>query len=254
MRLKQSFAWWCFVGCGVLPETLVREAAAIGYTGVDLAGEEHWSLIRDSGLALSAISGHQSIESGLNRRENHERIEQEIRTNLNLAEQWSIPNLICFSGKREGLDDASGAEITAEGLHRLAPLAEDTGVTLLLELLNSKVNHPDYQCDHTGWGVKVCQMVGSLRVRLLYDVYHMQIMEGDIIRTIGEYHDHIAHYHTAGNPGRHEIDSTQELNYPTIVHAIHATGFHGYICHEFRPTGDPVVALRAAFELCDVIR
>ena len=169
-----------------------------------------------------------------------------------MAAQWNIPNLICFSGNRGGLDDATGAEITAENLRAVAKMAEDAGVTLVLELLNSKVDHPDYQCDKTAWGVQVCRMVDSPRVRLLYDIYHMQIMEGDIIRTIRENHANFGHYHTAGNPGRNEIDASQELNYPAIVRAIAETGYTGYVAQEFIPTGDPVVALQAAFDLCSV--
>jgi hydroxypyruvate isomerase len=160
--------------------------------------------------------------------------------------------LICFSGNRHGLDDATGAEITAETLSAVAPMAEAAGVTLVLELLNSKVDHPDYQCDHTAWGVQVVKAVNSPRVKLLYDIYHMQVMEGDIIRTIQENHPHIAHYHTAGNPGRHELDANQELNYRAIVQAIIATGYTGYLGQEFVPLGDPVAGLRSAFATCTI--
>lgn len=251
-HIRQAFAWWCFAGRGVAPEALVREAAAIGYVAVDLAEPDYWPLIRAHGLTVSAINGHRPIEAGLNRRAHHDRIARDISANLKLAEEWGIPNLICFSGNRDGLDDEAGAEVTAEGLRRLAPLAEAAGVNLVLELLNSKVDHPDYQCDHTAWGASVCQMVGSPRVRLLYDVYHMQVMEGDIIRTIGAHHHVIGHYHTAGNPGRIELDDTQELNYPAIVRAILDTGYDGYLCHEFIPRGDLIATLRDAFAQCDL--
>ncbi len=251
-RIKQSVSWWCFARGDITPETLVRAAADIGYEALELVGPEHWQLIKDHGLAIAAFGGHQSIAAGLNRREHHGRIEQEILANLKRAEQWSIPNLICFSGKRDGLDDATGAEIAAEGLRRVARAAEDAGVNLVLELLNSKVDHADYQCDRTAWGIKVCQMVDSPRVKLLYDIYHMQIMEGDIIRTIRDHHAFFAHYHTAGNPGRHDLDDTQELYYPAIIRAIAATGYDGYVGHEFVPKDDPVAALRAAFDLCNV--
>jgi hydroxypyruvate isomerase len=187
----------------------------------------------------------------LNRREHHDRIESEIRTALNHAERFGISNLICFSGNRNGVDDATGAEITAAGLRRVAQAAEDAGVNLVLELLNSKVDHPDYQCDRTDWGRSVCQMVDSPRVKLLYDIYHMQIMEGDIIRTIRAHHADIAHYHTAGNPGRHELDDRQELHYPAIMRAIADTRYEGYIGQEFSPTGEPIAALQAAFDLCN---
>lgn len=251
-RIKQSISWWCFVRGELRPETLVRAAAEIGYDAVELVGQEHWKLVKDHGLTIASIGGHRSLEDGLNRRENHDRIEKEITENLVLAEQWGIPNLICFSGNRNGLDDAAGAEITAEGLRRVAKRAEDAGINLVVELLNSKVDHKDYQCDHTDWGVRVCQMVDSPRVKLLYDIYHMQIMEGDIIRTIRGCHPYFGHYHTAGNPGRNDMDETQELYYPAIMKAIKETGYKGYVGHEFVPKGDPLNALRETFKLCDV--
>ena len=251
-QLKQSVSWWCFARAGVAPETLVRASAEIGYAGIELVGEEHWPLIKEHGLTIAAIAGHQSLSDGLNKRENHERIEKELRDNLGKAVKWSIPNLICFSGNRQGLDDQRGIEITAEGLQRVAKAAEDAGVNLVLELLNSKVDHQDYQCDHTSWGVAVCERVASPRVQLLYDIYHMQIMEGDLIRTIRQEHAQFGHYHTAGNPGRHELDQTQELNYPAIIRAIRDTGYEGFVGQEFVPQGEPLAALRAAFEVCDV--
>jgi len=250
--LKQSVSWWCFARGDLAPRELLRAAANICYAAVELAGQEHWQLIKDHGLAIASTGAHQSIVDGLNRRDQHERIEREVRANIALAERWGIPNLICFSGSRAGLDDREGAAITAEGLRRVAPMAEEAGVTLVLELLNSKVDHPDYQCDHTAWGVEVCRMVDSPRVKLLYDIYHMQIMEGDIIRTIRAHHAWFGHYHTAGNPGRNDMADTQELNYPPIIRAITATGYDGYIGHEFIPKGDVVAALRDAYALCDV--
>jgi hydroxypyruvate isomerase len=205
-------------------------------------------------LTIASINGGLSIEQGLNRGEHHDYLEQRIRATIELAAHWAIPNVIVFSGNREGLDDRMGAEITAEGLRRVAGAAEEAGVTLVMELLNSKVDHKDYQCDRTAWGVKVCQMVNSPRVKLLYDIYHMQIMEGDIIRTIRDFHAYFAHYHTAGNPGRHELDDTQELNYPPIIRAILATGYQGYLGQEFIPRGDPLAALKQAFDVCNVSR
>lgn len=247
--LRQSLAWWCFVPGLMTPNAFVRAAAEIGYPAVELVPSEYWPLVKEHGLTIAAIGGHNSIPLGLNRRDQHARIQQEIEANLRLAQQWGIPNLICFSGNRNGLDDRTGAEITAEGLRRVARSAEDAGVTLVLELLNSKVDHADYQCDHTDWGVQVCQLVDSPRVRLLYDVYHAQIMEGDIIRTIQTDHAFIGHYHTAGVPGRHELDETQELNYPAILRAIARTGFAGFVGHEFIPAGDPEQSMAHAFAL-----
>ncbi len=234
------------------PEALVKTAVEIGYEAVELVGQEHFPLIKDHGLKIASVNGHGTIENGLNRRENRDRIRGELEANLELAVKWDIPNLIVFSGNRDGATDDEGAEITAETLRLIAPAAEDAGVTLVMELLNSKVDHHNYQCDHTAWGVRVCKMVNSPRVKLLYDIYHMQIMEGDVIRTIQENHAHFGHYHTAGVPGRHEIDETQELYYPAIVRAIQATGYDGYLGQELLPAGDPVAALRRAYELCCV--
>jgi hydroxypyruvate isomerase len=246
-QIEQSVAWWCFVPERLTPEQFISEAGKAGFTALDLVPPEYLPLVKEHGLSAASISGHQSLTIGLNRRDQHSRIEQEVRANLTLAEQYGIPNLICFSGNRDGLTDSEGAEITAEGLAKLAPAAEAAGVTLVLELLNSKIDHPDYQADHTNWGVQVCERVNSPKVKLLYDIYHMQIMEGDLIRTIQSAHSQIAHYHTAGNPGRNDLDSDQEIYYPPIFKAIQATGFRGYIAHEFLPKGDPATALRRTY-------
>lgn len=249
--VRQSVSWWCFVPNPLSPEQLVRAAADIGYEALELVDQEYWPLVKQHGLKIASHRGHGTITDGLNRRENQSRIEAELRESIALAAEWDIPNLVCFSGNRQGVDDQTGAEITAETLRRVAKTAEDAGVTLALELLNSKIDHPDYQCDRTAWGVTVCEIVNSPRVKLLYDIYHMQVMEGDVIRTIREHHQHIAHYHTAGNPGRNEIDDSQELNYRAIVRAIMATGYTGYIGQEFIPTGDPIAGLKAAFDICN---
>ena len=251
-HVKQSVAWWCFAQGDMTIERLVQTAADIGYKAIELVEQEHWQLIKDHGLAIASMQGQSSLEEGFNRREHHDHLEREVRANIALAAQWGIPNIVVFSGNRKGLDDRAGAEITAEGLKSLAKVAEDEGVTLVLELLNSKIDHPDYQADKTTWGVEVCQMVASPAVKLLYDIYHMQIMEGDIIRTINQHHAYLGHYHTAGNPGRHEIDDTQELQYTPIIRAILATGYDGYVGHEFSPKGDPLTALKQAFELCNI--
>jgi hydroxypyruvate isomerase len=245
--MKTSVAWWCFER-ELGPERLVEAAVRGGYAGMELVPREDWPRVVVAGLTIAAVGGHVSLGDGLNRRENHDRIEGELVANLALAGEWGIPNLICFSGNRGGLDDAAGAENTAEGLRRVAKAAEEAGVTLVLELLNSRVDHPDYQCDRTEWGVRVCEWVDSPRVKLLYDVYHMQIMEGDLIRTIQTHHAQFGHYHIAGNPGRHEPDASQEINYPPIYRAIRETGFAGFIGMEFVASGEPVAALRAAGE------
>lgn len=249
--IRQSFSWWCFAKRGVEPADIMREAASIGYHGIDLIEESLWPLARDAGLHIVAVAGHTSLKDGLNRRENAARIEAELRAHIEKAAQWRIPQLICFTGNRPpDSDDAAGLEICAETLARVAPAAEQAGVTLCVELLNSKVEHPGYQADSTAWGVRLCQHVSSPAVRLLYDIYHMQVMEGDLIRTIRDHHAHISHYHTAGNPGRGPTDDSQEINYPAVYRAIAAAGYEGCIGHEFLPQGDPIAALRAAYQQC----
>ena len=252
-KIKQSLAWWCF-GRSAAPDELIARAKQIGYHGVEMAPQDLFPQIRDGGLKVITMGGHQSLSDGLNKRENHDRIEREIEANLEMAQKWAIPALIVFSGNRNGLPDAAGIEITAEGLQRVSKAAESAGVTLVLELLNSKVDHHDYQCDRTSWGVAVCEAVNSPRVKLLYDIYHMQIMEGDIIRTIRQNVQHIGHFHTAGNPGRNELDETQELYYPPIMQTIAATDYAGYVGQEFSPrnSADWSTSLEAAYKVCDV--
>lgn len=253
MPIRQSFSWWCFKGRGASDAALLKTAKSVGYEAVELAGAELFDQIREAGLKIASHGGHRSIASGLNDPAQHDRIAEEIAASLELAGRYEIPNLIVFSGERRpGLSDEQGIENCILGLQRLAPAAEAAGVTLVMELLNSKVDHPSYQCDHTDWGVQVCRGVGSSHVKLLYDIYHMQIMEGDIIRTINAAHDQFGHYHTAGNPGRNDMDEGQELYYPAILRALLATGYQGYVGHEFVPKGDPLAALEAVYRLCDV--
>ena len=249
MSIKQSFTWWTFFQPGADPDALLAGAARIGYAAVELIPPELWSRARHFGLAIAAINGHASIEVGLNRRAHHAQIIRELESSIRRAEAEGIANLICFSGNRAGLPDAEGAALTAEGLRRIAPLAESAGVNLVLELLNSRVDHPDYQCDHTDWGLEVIGAVDSPAVKLLYDIYHAQVMEGDLIRRIQAHHPAFGHYHTAGHPGRLDLDDTQEINYPPVLRAVAATGYSGYIGHEFRPKGEPLRALQAAFAL-----
>jgi hydroxypyruvate isomerase len=251
MPLRQSFSWWCFANRGIEPDALLAGAAKIGYQGVDLIEEFLWPLAQKHGLTVSAIAGHASIENGLNRRENAARIEKELRTNIAKAAQWKIPIVICFAGNRApDLDDETGLAVCAETLSRVAPVAADAGVTLALELLNSKIDHAHYQGDHTAWGVELCHRVDSPAFKLLYDIYHMQIMEGDIIRTIQLNQSFIAHYHTAGVPGRGQPDHTQELHYPALYRALGELGYTGFISHEFLPAKDPLSALASAFTSC----
>ncbi len=249
--MKQGFSFWCFEGL-IEPRDLFLEAVKIGFTAVELLPESQFALAKNSGLQISGMRGHEGIIDGLNARENHARIELEILKNLKLAEKWGVPNLICFAGSKRNLDFETGAEICAEGFARVAKHAENAGVNLILELLNSKVDHPDYQADNTNFGVKVCELVNSSRVKLLYDIYHMQIMEGDIIRTIGQHFSRFGHYHTAGNPGRNELDVTQEINYSAIAKAISSTGFDGFVTHEFVPKHDPVLSLEQAYNIFEI--
>ncbi len=247
---RQSFSWWCFEGRIDLEEMLMA-AKKIGLEGIELIEPEFYGLVKKHGLTIASHRGHDSIESGLNDHANHQRIEQELLESIRIAEKWGCPNVIVFAGDRAATQSEQiGAQITAEGLARVVPVAENAGVTLVLELLNSKVDHPGYQADSTAWGLQVCEMLNSPRVKLLYDIYHMQIMEGDVIRTILANHRQIAHYHTAGNPGRNNLDDTQELNYQAIARAISSTGYTGFIGHEFVPLGDPIKALEQAFKTC----
>ncbi|MBI2299592.1 MAG: TIM barrel protein [Armatimonadetes bacterium] len=251
-RINQAFTCWPLGGMPI--DELFPAMADIGFKAVDLATPEMVAAAPKYGLAVSSMGGHQSLSDGLNKRANHDRIAAELRENIAYAADHGVRSLICFSGNRSGLDDLSGLRNCAEGLKRVAELAEQKGVNLAVELLNSKVDHTDYQCDHTLWGVTLCDLVGSPRVGLLYDIYHMQIQEGDVIRNIRDYGArYFLHYHTGGNPGRNDLDDTQELWYPPIMRAIADGGYTGYVAHEFIPKGaDKVAALRAAFELCDV--
>ena len=252
-RIKQSATGWSFIQGDLTPEGFIRGAAEAGLAAVELVDQQYWPLVKELGLDIATFVGHSSLTDGLNKRENHDRIEDELLANIELAAANDIPGLITFSGNRyEGLSDEEGIDIVAEGLSRVTKAAEEKEINLCLELLNSKVNHPDYQCDSTAWGVEVCKRVNSSRAKLLYDIYHMQIMEGDIIRTLQDTIEYIGHFHTAGNPGRHDLDEEQEINYPPIMRAIAETGYTLYVGHEFIPKGDPIEGLRAAAQLCDV--
>ncbi|MDQ3248970.1 MAG: TIM barrel protein [Chloroflexota bacterium] len=257
MRIQQSICYPLFKPATMSLETLMQTTAEIGYAAIELWSQppefaEIMQLAKRYNLAVASMSGHASLPDGLNKRSNHSRIEAELKASIDIAAAHNIPGLICFSGNRQPhTTEIEAIEATADGLRRIAPYAQQKGVNLNLELLNSKVDHPGYQCDHTAWGVAVCERVNSPRVKLLYDIYHMQIMEGDVIRTIRDNIRWIGHFHTAGNPGRNDLDDTQELNYTGICQAIAATNYAYYVGHEFRPKGDPVEALRQTFAVCD---
>ena len=250
-RLKQSVCKWCYRNIPL--DDFCKQVAAMGIQSVELLGPDDWPTVKKHGLTCAVANGPSGIADGWNRVEDHDRLVKESERLLPLVAEAGLPNMIVFSGNRRGLSDAEGLENCAKGLKRVTPLAEKLGVTLVMELLNSKVNHKDYQCDRTPWGAELVKRVGSERFKLLYDIYHMQIMEGDVIRTIQDNKEHIAHYHTGGVPGRAEIDETQELNYARIAQAIADTDFTGYFAHEFIPKRpDPLASLAQAVRICTV--
>ncbi len=250
-RILQSVCQWCYPHMSV--DQLAEYAAKIGLRGVDLLQPEEYEIPRRYGLICTmGYAGGGEIGKALNRVENHAAIEQGFRVNIPRAAKAGVPNVITFSGNRGGITDEEGARNTIAGLNRVKKIAEDHGVIICMELLNSKRDHPDYMADHTAWGVRVVREVNSPNVKLLYDIYHMQIMEGDLIATIRENMQWIGHFHTGGVPGRHELDGTQEVQWDAVMRAIADAGFKGYVAHEFEAAGDPLVGLRKAVELCDV--
>ena len=248
-RLKQSVSRWCFAKTPM--EDFCREVVRLGLVGIDLLGPAEWAGVQKFGL-VPTLGSPGGKAGPLNRKENHEAIEKQFREGIEKAAAAKIPNLIIMSGNRAGMSDQEGLDNCVAGLNRIKPIAEDKGVTIVLELLNSKVDHKDYMADRTSWAVEAIKRVNSPRIKVLYDIYHMQIMEGDVIRTIRDSIGSIAHFHTAGVPGRHEIDGSQELNYPAICRAIVEAGFTGFLAQEFTPTGEPLRALEEAFRICDV--
>jgi hydroxypyruvate isomerase len=223
----------------------------MGLKAIDLLQPEQFATVKKYDMICSMTSSH-PINPGLNKKKNHERCLAAMRKSIEANAENGFPNVICFSGNREGQDEEEGIKLCAEALKQVLGLAEQKKVTLCMELLNSKVNHPDYMCDNTKWGMKLVDAVGSERFKLLYDIYHMQIMEGDVIATIKKHHNYFAHYHTAGVPGRHEIDDTQELYYPAIMRAIADTGHKGWVAQEFIPAREAVASLAQAVRICDV--
>ena len=254
-RLKQCVTRGVFAREMPFEETC-RIAARLGCKGYDLVDPADWPTLKKYGLLSTMYPAGPggTISDALNRKENHERIATSLRAAIDLAAQNGVPNVITFSGNRRGMSDSEGAENCVAFLNTLKGYAESKQVTVCMELLNSKVNHKDYMCDHAAWGVDVMRRVNSPRVRLLYDIYHMQIMDGDIVRTIRDNIQWIGHFHTGGNPGRHEIDDTQELNYRFVAKAIADLGYDGYIAHEYSPASgrDPVKSLDQAIEIFDV--
>jgi hydroxypyruvate isomerase len=248
-RIKQSVSRWCYGGIPM--KDFCKACADMGIKGIDLVGPGEWPVMKEFGL-VGTCTPAVGITKGLNRKENHESCLAAMRKAIEATAAAGFPNVITMSGNREGLSDEEGAANCVEGLKAIAGLAEEKKVTVVMELLNSKRDHRDYQCDHTAWGADICKKVSSPRIKLLYDIYHMQIMEGDVIATIRQNIQYIGHVHTGGVPGRNEIDDTQELFYPAIMRALADAKYDGYVAHEFVPKRDPLTSLRQAVAICDV--
>jgi hydroxypyruvate isomerase len=249
---RQGFAWWSFTEGRTPDERLLERAAGIGLAGVDFLPASLWPAARAVGLELVIIDGHGSLEVGFNNPAHHADLAEQVRGNLDAAAAAGVRNLSVASGDRGDVSDADAIAICAEGLAPLAAEAEAAGIGLLLEPLNSKIDHPGHQCDRTAWAAAVVDEVGSPALRILYDAYHMQIMEGDLLRTVAEQLPRIGHIHTAGVPGRHELDERQEVNWVALAHLLCERGYAGFVTHEFLPTRDPEDGLRQAFDTFDV--
>jgi hydroxypyruvate isomerase len=254
-RIKQSVCEWCFTKTMDL-DTLAGHAAAMGLKSVELVAPKNWPILKKHGLICALASSHGFVD-GFSHKENHAMCTEKVKAAVDACAEAGFPTVITFSGYRKGMPDDVGLENTIEGLKKVVGYAEQKKVTLCLEVLNSRVaaemkGHPDYMCDKVEWAVEVCKQIASPRMTFLFDIYHVQIMQGDIISRIKQFHPYIGHYHTAGVPGRNEIDANQELNYPAILRTIVETGYQGYVGQEFVPTRDPMTSLREAVQLCDV--
>ncbi len=249
-NIHHSVSRWCYGKISL--DDLCEFSKKIGIESIDLLGPEDWQTVKKHGLVCAMCNGPDQIGYGFNRVEHHDKLVEGFEKMIPQVAACGFPNIICFSGVRNGLDNEKGLENCAIGLKRVMGVAEKYKVTVNMELLNSKVDHKDYMNDHTAWGAQLVKAVGSERFKLLYDIYHMQIMEGDMIRTIRDYHQYIGHYHTGGVPGRNEIDETQEIYYPAVMRAIVATGFKGFVAQEFVPKKDALTSLRRSIEICDV--
>lgn len=254
-RIRHSVCRWTY-GHLSLPE-LCAAVKKIGFAAIDLIGPKEWEVLKTHGIDSSMCNGAEiSLTEGWNNPQYHATLIKNYTDHIDWVAKAGYKNLICFSGNRKGMDDETGLKNCVAGLKQIMSLAEQKGVVIQMELFNSKVDHKDYMGDKSAWGVELCKRLGSPNFKLLYDIYHMQINEGDVIRTIKDNHAYFGHYHTAGVPGRHEIDETQELYYPAIMQAILATGYTGYVAQEFIPTGadnaDKMKALKKAVKVCDV--
>ncbi|HTS46139.1 MAG TPA: TIM barrel protein [Puia sp.] len=252
-NINHSVCQWTYNFISV--EELCKVVKDTGFSAIDLIAPKDWPTLQKYGIYSSMCyhAGNVSLTNGWNNKKYHEQLIKDYSDVIPLMVKAGYTDVICFSGSRNGMDDETGFKNCVEGLQKVLPLAEKNGITIQMELLNSKVDHKDYMCDKSPWGVELCKRIGSPNFKLLYDIYHMQIDEGDVIRTIRDNHQYFAHYHTGGVPGRHEIDETQELYYPAIMKAIIETGFKGYVAQEFIPTAkDKIASLKKAVEICDV--
>lgn len=251
-NINHSVCYWCY---GTIPfEEFLKHLVEMDIRSIDLVGPDEFPLLKKYNIHASMCWGAGlGIEKGWNDPSLHEELIADYKRVIPLVAEAGYTNLICFSGNRNGMDDLVGLRNCAKGLKEIMPLAEQHGVVIQMELLNSKVDHKDYMCDTSEWGVSLCETIGSESFKLLYDIYHMQIMEGDIIRNIQDYHQYYGHYHTGGNPGRHEIDETQEIFYPAVMKAIVETGYTGHVAQEFVPSwDDKLAALKQGVTICDV--
>ena len=251
-RIKQSICRGCLGKLKLSRDEQAAIAAKMGLLGLDLVGRGDWDAVKKHGLVATMVPGAGSIKKGLNDKSIHPKFLEDFKTNIKAAAEYKWPNVICMAGDREGISDDEGMDNCHVILTEAVKIAEDAGVTICMELLNSKVNHPGYMCDKSAWGFELCRRVGSPRFKLLYDIYHMQIMEGDLIATIKNNIKMIGHFHTAGVPGRHELDENQEIYYPAVMRAIAESGYQGYVAHEYSPTRDPMESLVQAVQTCDV--
>ena len=255
-NINHSVASWTYNFLSL--DEMCAMVKKIGFTAIDLLAPKDWPTIQKNGIYCSMCytAGKISLTEGWNNKDNHTWLIRDFEEAIPMVAKAGYKNLICFSGNRKGMDDKTGMDNCAEGLKKIMSLAEKNGVIIQMELFNSKVDHKDYMCDKSAWGVELCKKIGSPNFKLLYDIYHMQINEGDVIRTIRDHHEYFGHYHTAVVPGRHEIDETQELQYPAIMNAIVATGYKGYVAQEFMPSAkdnkEKIAALKKAIRICDV--
>lgn len=253
--IHHSVARWTFHFLSL--DELCLVVKRLGFSAIDLVGPNEWSILKQHGVDSSMCNGAElNLEDGWGDEQFHQPLIERYRKHIDLVSEAGYQNLICFSGNARGKDPEEGLKNATKGLKKILAQAEKRGVVLQMELFNSKIDHPDYFCDNSAWGIELCKRLDSPNFKLLYDIYHMQISEGDIIRTIQNHHQYFGHYHTAGVPGRNEIDDTQELYYPAIARAIHATGFKGYVAQEFMPKratdAEKIESLQAAIRICDV--